>query len=320
MQRAKPTSGRFLNCIPLAACLLQVALQVATAASPPTHPQAAQTYVAGSDEPTPAAHFHHVHLNVTDPKATIAFYKKFFGANEVRYRGLSDGLFSEKSFILLTKVATPPPIGLGTSLWHIGWAGVDGESEFAWRTKEGIGVQTPITPFGSNYYMYFWGPDREVIEIWTASKNHRFEHVHLLASNLNSTLGWFHDHLGLAPLLPTAEKVTGVETNYIRVDNVSISVMETPSKGQPRPSWWPAEVGDTFPVTDGTVIDHIAFSFVDIKPVLRRMQSTAVTLVRPIERSREYGLTSFFVRGPDGLLVEIVEEAPVPEGVWQRKP
>jgi hypothetical protein len=45
-----------------------------------------------------------------------------------------------------------------------------------------------------------------------------------------------------------------------------------------------------------------------------------VTIVRPIEKSREYGLTSFFVRGPDGLLVEIVAEAPVPEGVWQGKP
>jgi predicted enzyme related to lactoylglutathione lyase len=39
-----------------------------------------------------SAHFHHVHLNVTDTKATIAFYEKFFGASEVRYRGLSASL------------------------------------------------------------------------------------------------------------------------------------------------------------------------------------------------------------------------------------
>jgi catechol 2,3-dioxygenase-like lactoylglutathione lyase family enzyme len=290
---------------------LQAAMQVASAAPAPAHPESA---------PVSAAHFHHVHLNVTDPKATIAFYKKFFGANEVRYRGLSDGLFSEKSFILLTKVPTAPPIGLGTSLWHIGWAGVDGPSEFAWRTKEGIGVQTPATPFGSNYYMYFWGPDREVIEIWTASKNHRFEHVHLLASNLNTTLTWFHDNLGLGRLLPAPEPVTGVATNYIKVDNVSISVMEVPAHGQPRPSWWPAEVADTIAKTDGTVIDHIAFSFPDIKPVFQRIKGAGVEIVRPIAKSTEYGLTSFFVRGPDGLLVEIVEELPVPEGIWQGRP
>ena len=270
------------------------------------------------DTQTPtSAHFHHVHLNVTDPKATIAFYEKFFGATEVRYRGLSDGLFTEKSFILLSKVATPPPTNLGTSLWHIGWSGVDGQSEFAWRVGEGIGVQTPATPFGSNYYMYFWGPNREVIEIWTANKNHRFEHVHLLASNLPATLGWFSQNLGLAPLLATPEKVTGVTTNYVRVDNVSISVMEIPASGQPRPSWWPGEVVNSVQPTDGTAIDHIAFSYTDIKPVFQRMQRAGATIVRPIAKSPEYGLTSFFVRGPDQLLVEIVAEAPIPAGVWR---
>ena len=45
---------------------LQPAMLVATAASAPAHPESAQVS---------AAHFHHVHLNVTDPKATIAFYK-----------------------------------------------------------------------------------------------------------------------------------------------------------------------------------------------------------------------------------------------------
>ena len=264
-----------------------------------------------------SAHFHHVHLNVTDPKATIAFYEKFFGATEVRYRGLSAGLFTEKSFILLSKVATPPPSNLGSSLWHIGWSGVDGKSEFAWRVGEGIGVQTPATEFGSNYYMYFWGPNREVIEIWTANKNHRFEHVHLLASNLPATLGWFSQNLGLAPLLSTPEKVTGVTTNYVRVDNVSISVMEIPASGQPRPSWWPGEVANSVQPTDGTAIDHIAFSYTDIKPVFQRMQRAGVAIVRPIAKSSEYGLTSFFVRGPDQLLVEIVAEAPIPEGIWR---
>jgi len=37
------------------------------------------------------------------------------------------------------------------------------------------------------------------------------------------------------------------------------------------------------------------------------------------EDAPEYGLTSFFVRGPDGLLVETVVEAPVPEGIWKGK-
>jgi hypothetical protein len=49
------------------------------------------------------------------------------------------------------------------------------------------------------------------------------------------------------------------------------------------------------------------------------MKSAGVPIVHPIAKNAEYGLTSFFVRGPDGLLVEIVAEAPVPEGIWQGK-
>lgn len=275
---------------------------------------------AQAQGPTSGVHFHHVHLNVTDPKATIAFYQKFFGANEVSYRGISDGLFTEKSFILLTKVATPSGTNLGTTLWHIGWAGVDGESEFTWRTKAGIQVQTPLTPLGPNHYMYFWGPDRESIEVYTGSKNHRFEHVHLLASDLSATLRWFQAHLGLAPRMPADSKLLGVPINLLRIDNVNLYVFERPPLGQSRPTWFPPEVGDSFPPTEGTAIDHVAFSFADIRPIFRRMRSAGVLIVRPLAESREYGLTSFFVRGPDGLLVEIVEEAPVPEGIWRAKP
>jgi catechol 2,3-dioxygenase-like lactoylglutathione lyase family enzyme len=273
-----------------------------------------------AQEPTSGVHFHHVHLNVTDPKTTIAFYKRFFGANDVNYRGLSAGLFTEKSFILLTKVATPPPTNLGTTLWHIGWAGVDGESEFAWRTKEGVRVQTPITPLGLNHYMYFWGPDRELIEVYTGSKNHRFEHFHLLASDLRATVRWFQDYLGLAPSLPADAKFGGVAITLFKIDNVNLYVFERPTIGAPRPVWFPPEVSDTFPPTEGTAIDHVAFSFPDITPVFQLMRSAGVPIVHARRRSPEYGLTSFFVRGPDGLLVEIVEEPPVPEGIWRTKP
>ena len=273
-----------------------------------------------AQRPTPEVHFHHVHLNVTDPRATIAFYQKFFGATEVRYRGLSDGLFTEKSFILLTRVAASPVTNLGTTLWHIGWAGVDGQSEFTWRTNEGIRVQTPITALGRNHYMYFFGPDSEVIEVYTGNKNHRFEHVHLLASSLSATLGWFQEHLGLAARMSADSKLLGVPINLLRIDNVYLYIMERPPVGQPHPDWLPREVGDTFPPTERTAIDHIAFSVADIRPVLQRMRNAGAVIVRPVGRSREYGLTSFFVRGPDGLLIEIVEEAPVPEGLWRAKP
>jgi catechol 2,3-dioxygenase-like lactoylglutathione lyase family enzyme len=70
-------------------------------------------------------------------------------------------------------------------------------------------------------------------------------------------------------------------------------------------------------VTEGTSVDHIAFSYPDIGPVAARMAAAGVEIVRPIATSEEFGHTSFFVRGPDGLLVEIVQDQPIPEGFWR---
>jgi catechol 2,3-dioxygenase-like lactoylglutathione lyase family enzyme len=271
---------------------------------------------AAAREAVAAASFHHVHLNVTDPQGTVDFYEKFFGALPIQYRDRSPALFTERSFILLNEVATPPRSNLGTTIWHIGWAGVDGATEFDWRTREGIEVQTPITRLGPiNDYMYFWGPDREVVEVWTGSRNHRFEHVHLIASDVYETISWFAEHFGLSPTRPVEP---GVRGSTIRVDNVNIIVWVNPMGGpDPNPAQLPPEIGPDVGVTDGAVIDHIAFSYPDIAPVHARMVDAGVQIVRGIESSERDGHTSFFVRGPDGLLVEVVQEKPIPEGLWR---
>lgn len=264
------------------------------------------------------AHFHHVHLNVTDVDSTMAWYEKFFGANRIRYRDRSNALFTERSFILMNRVAQAPRDNFGTSLWHIGWAGVDGHSEFEWREREGIGVQTPITPLGTNFYMYFWGPSKELVEVYTGSKNHRFEHVHLIPTDIEATIGWFREHFGVEPNGPTrAFRESRMRVNTIRIDNVNLIMFEAPGPGVERNPILPDSVGPHFAPTDGRAMDHIAFSYADLEPVYERFVDSGVEIVKPIQTSEEFGLKSFFVRGPDGLLVEIVEEDPIPEGIWR---
>lgn len=283
------------------------------------------TNVADRRRQQKAAHFHHVHLNVSDPELTLTFYEKYFGASRIDYRGKSKALFTEKSFIFLDSVKGRYPSNLGSSLWHIGWAGVDGQSEFQWRVQEGIEVQTPVTslvvssarPMDTTYYMYFWGPDRELIEIYTGNRNHRFEHVHLLASNIEATTTWFRDYLGLTPDFETARSWHGMLVNIFRVDNVNIIIYSKPDSATEL-ALLPEEVWPKqgFRVTDGTAIDHIGFSYESIEPVLKRMKSSGIPIVRNIGLVTNQGFSSFFVRGPDGLLIEIVKERPVPEGIW----
>ncbi len=190
---------------------------------------------AAAAERAAPAHFHSVRLNVTNIETTVAYYKKFFGATEVTYRNRSKGLFTERSFLLMDLVEKAPPSNDGTSLWHIGWSGVDGKSEFEWRTAEGINVQNPlerpVLPGLDNKaeVMYFWGPDREVVEISTVNRNHRFEHVHLLATDINATTEWFENYLGLKPVHERAVDFFGVRLNIVKVDNVDIVIFARPT-------------------------------------------------------------------------------------------
>ena len=271
------------------------------------------------------AHFHHVQLNVIDPQATQKFYERFFGALPITYRGKVPSVFTERSFILLAQVDQPPKTHEDTSLWHLGWAGVDGPSEFAWRKRAGVPVHTPLTALANDHYMYFSGPSGEIVEIYTGSRNHRFEHVHLLATDVNVTIQWFVDYLRLTPNRKSVpppppdvdvNSMRGIWMNAIRVDNVNLVVFGRPRSAQ-TPFWLPLGLPAEPLPTEGSVINHIAFSYRDIEPEYERMKSQGATIQSPPRNNPTTGHRSFFLLAPDKLLVEIVEAKPLPEGIWE---
>jgi catechol 2,3-dioxygenase-like lactoylglutathione lyase family enzyme len=275
------------------------------------------------DEP---AHFHHVRLNVTNVQESIRFYSRYFGAVPVKFHGVADALFTERSLILFNKVDQPPPSELKSGIWHIGWGGVDVKNEFEWWKGRGLKIHTPLSPLPGqdNYYFYSQGPDGELIEINTMG-HHRFAHVHLLATDVNETTGWYAQHLGLTPQrpLPVANPAGDMQTlrtiwlNSFRAGNVTFIVFEKPHRDPP-PPWWRDPPLNEIQPTEGRAIDHVAFSYRDIRPVFERMQAAGVKIVRPIAVQDSLKLKSFFVLAPDGVLVEIVEAKPIPEGAWDQ--
>jgi predicted enzyme related to lactoylglutathione lyase len=115
----------------------------------------AQISTAAQEE---QAHFHHVHLNVTNPEKTLQYYQRVFGATPVKYNDAVDALYTERSFILLNKVDAAPPDALNTGIWRIGWGGVDMTSEAVWLKAMGVDIHTPLTPLSlSSYCMYLTG-------------------------------------------------------------------------------------------------------------------------------------------------------------------
>ena len=76
-------------------------------------------------------------------------------------------------------------------------------------------------------------------------------------------------------------------------------------------------MGRSLEPSQGSPIDHIGFSYENIGPVYDRMRESGVEIVRPITENADFGFRSFFVNGPDGVLVEIVESEPVPDVLWK---
>lgn len=278
--------------------------------------------VARADTVEPA-HFHHVRLNSTDPNAAMKYYVKHFGAVPIKYRNGPDALFVERSFLLFNKVDSPPPRALVSGIWHMGWGGVDIVHEYEWMKKKGVDFHTPPTPLigADNFYMYINGPSGELIEINTMG-HHRFAHVHFFCDDVNETTSWYVKHLGLASARKSVPKpkgnmdtLLGIWMNIIRCDNVTLIYFGKPD-AEPPPRWWPDAPLKELQPTRGRPIDHIAFSYRNIQPVYERMQAAGVEIVEHPTFHEDLKMKSFSVLAPDQVLVEIVEDRPIPEGIW----
>ncbi|MDR1988643.1 MAG: VOC family protein [Acidobacteriaceae bacterium] len=265
-------------------------------------------------------HFHHAHLNVVDPAASSQFYEQIFGAVPVKFGNRGDAVFTERSFLLFSKVASTPSSALNTGIWHLGWGGVDGPQEFNTLTGKGVQFQTPVTPLGNFHYMYAFGPDKELLEVWTGYQNHRYGHVHLISADPVRTVKWYADTLGIGLRTPTIAEPgpTSAGSNALQnVDNVNIIVFRQPATEPVPPLWAGNHAMTTFESTKGHAVDHIAFSFRTIDPIFARMKKAGVTIVDPISMKPEFGFKSFFIEGPDKVLIEIVEAKPIPEASWE---
>jgi len=264
---------------------------------------------AGRENAKEQVHFHHVHLNVSDIEATTTFYGKIFGTLPVSYANKTPALLTEHYFLFLNQAPKPIKSQLLTGIIHVGWSGIDGQSEYAWWQKQGIEFRTPLSKVGTGEFMYFWGPDREVIEIWTNERHHRFNHVHLLASSPERSARWFAEIIADPSALEVGNPDFG---NFnVHIDSITLHVFPD------IPRYTPREREGTMQVTDGSTIDHIAFAVRDLRVAFSRLKKLGIDVVKPIAASHELGFRHFFVRSPDGVLVEFVEAKPFPESMWE---
>lgn len=269
------------------------------------------TSVAGAQE---VGRLHHVHLNVTDVEKTTEFYQRHFGVPPIKYNGTGPALLLEQSFLFLNRVGPGTSIlnHQLTGLTHVAWSTADGNVTYQRLKSQGVEFYTPVEELlpGSTY-MYLYGPDREVIELSDFARHHRYNHIHVVAKDdkaAEETARWFH-------ALTNYDKpvVQGPLRNWnVSFEGVSFTVFPIGARFTPR------ENDGTLRNTDGSHLDHIAFSFCNLTAAYERIQKQGVAIVRPMAVDQEYGFRHFFVRAPNGVLVELVEAAAWPAAAWER--
>lgn len=269
---------------------------------------------------TPApAHFHHVHLNATDPAAAIDFYTSKFDCEKARFDGNIDAVRAQKSWLLFDKVSRPPKAEITSTIWHFGWGAEDMKATYQKQIDSGTKFETPITDIsdigGGNatglfFFAYVNGPDHQLIELNTAN-HHHFGHIHLLSKDPVAAGEWYMKEFGLVrrgagPPSRELRFYRGFQIGpsmSLMMDNVNFIIFPMEYAKTQWPDLWKDR--SEFESTSGHVTDHIGFSVENLGETLDRLKKDGVKIIEGA-RSGPGGKHAF-IEGPDHIKIELVE-------------
>jgi catechol 2,3-dioxygenase-like lactoylglutathione lyase family enzyme len=279
--------------------------------------QAAQTT---ANPPVAEAHFHHLHLNATDPKAAIDFYTSKFDCEKARFANLMDGVWAQKSWLLFSKVDQPPKADLTSAVWHFGWGAENMKEVYEKQLAMGTKFFTPITDIsdiggntgatGTFFYAYVLGPDRALIELNTAS-HHHFGHLHLFSADPVGAGEWYAKNFGArsrSTRAPSREPrmYRGVQigpSSSLMMDNVNIIIYPVEYTKKSYADQWNGKT--ELESTRGHVVDHISFSVENLAASLEKLRASGVIGTTEIRRAA--GLEVAFIEGPDKMRIELIQ-------------
>lgn len=279
----------------------------------------------------PLAHFHHVHLNATDPQAAISFYIAKLESEKRKFARAVDALWAHKSWLLFTKVNTPPKPEITSAIWHIGWGGGENMKEtYQKQVDSGTKFQTPITDIsdqcdgkggnGRFFFSYIDGPDHALIELnTTAAGVTYFDHVHLLSEDPIAAGEWYVKEFGLqrrgqAP--PSRElrfrcgRQTGPSVGLI-MDDVNIIIYPVGNAKAAFPDAWKGR--EALESSQGHSIDHLGFRVDNLDQTLERLKKDGVKLTDAPRAVLDGKIRFAFIEGPDHIRIEVLEDHAVKE-------
>ena len=281
--------------------------------------------------------FHHVHMNVVDPAASVAFYTAMFDATTRDRVAGWDGVRSESLHVLFSKVPRRASTALDTAIWHIGW-GHDNLPAFVEKGRA-LGVVFERTgPVLARLNALDGNPieiNTEYLHLTPHPK--AFSHVHAFSAAPYCAADWYQQMLGATSIEgPDLDKVLG------RAQSVGIAPRPRDchvpfSRSQPgaaigqpnallrlggtilfiypqqEPEYLEKQWGGRRPTTTslvstrGHVIDHLAVSYPDVRKELARLKSMNVNVLEDIHAFGNTTLEAATIEGPDRIAIELVE-------------
>lgn len=280
-----------------------------------------QTAPSATSSPAPSvlAHFHHLHLNATDPAAAINFYTSKFDCEKARFNGKTDAVWAQESWMLFNKVTKPPKSDVTSAIWHFGWGAEDMKAAYQKQLDSGTKFATPITDIsdigGGNatgvfFFAYVDGPDHQLIELNTAN-HHHFGHIHLLSKDPVAAGEWYFKEFGLVrhgsgPPSHEPRFYRGFQIGpamSLMMDNVNFIIFPMEYAKTQWPELWKERTD--FESTSGHTTDHIAFSVDNLGETLERLKKDGVKITQGPRY--DSGVKSAFIEGPDHVKIELVE-------------
>ena len=266
-----------------------------------------------------SAHFHHIHLNTTDPAKAIDFYTAKFDCEKAKFAGVMDAVKAQDVWLLFTKVAEAPPWELVSPIWHIGWGAENMKATYQKQLDMGTKFFTPLTDISDLartpgfFYAYVDGPDHALIELNTA-QHHHFGHLHLFSEDPVGAGEFYMKYFdakrrGNAPVSREPRFYKNVQVGpsmSLMSDQVNIIIYPAPLARQSYPEMWKGH--DRLVSSKNRAIDHVGFSVDDLSAMLDRMRKDGVKVTDEPKTILGGKVKYAFIEGPDQIRIEVVED------------
>ena len=227
----------------------------------------------------------HIHLNVPDQAAAVAWYQKNFGGQPMTEAPDRVMLGDTRLIFLKNDHAQPSS---GSAIDHIGFSFADLDAKMKELEAAGVKVVTPVRDVQGLFKLGFvedpWGTRIEVVQDADKLGLH---HVHLRGPDPGAVLAFYKEKFGGEPA-KLKDRIDGVRYGGV---------------------WLLAQRGEAAP-SEGHAVDHIGFRTSNLEGVTASFKSQNVkftTEPRPLKLASGVTVNFAYIEGPAGAKLELVQ-------------